>query len=147
MRTTCVTLVLVLALGGAVAGCGSDSDGEAAGDEELTVALVEQNGSGQAGTATFTPLDGGGTRIVLELTDPPAEAQPAHVHSGSCDALGDPVVPLTNVVDGRSESETEMSLAELEAGGFVIHAHKSEAEYDVSVACAPVAREGEAVGY
>jgi hypothetical protein len=36
-----------------------------------------------------------------------------------------------------------MSLESLEQDGFVIRAHKSEAEYDVSVACASIERRGE----
>jgi hypothetical protein len=147
MRTTCVTLALAWVLAGTVAGCGSGSDDQAGGDAALTVELAEQNGSGQAGTATFTLRDGGGTRILLELTNPPLKPQPAHVHDGSCDDLGDPVVALANVVGGRSETDTDLSLDELEGDGLVIHAHKSESEYDVSVACAPVEREAESIGY
>lgn len=143
MRTKWVTCAFVVVIVGAVAACGGSSNDEHAGDEDaLTVELVEQNGSGQSGSATFTPIDEGRTRILLQLTNPPADEQPAHVHSGSCDALGDPVVALTNVVDGRSETEADTSLGELEQGELVVHAHKSEAEYDVSVACAPVQREG-----
>lgn len=122
-----------------LAGCGG-ADGESSAATELTLELVEQNSSGQEGTATFAPLDSGDTRIVLELTNPPEVAQPAHVHAGTCDNLGDPVVTLTDVERGRSETETEMSLEDLQQGDFVIHAHKSETEYDVSVACAPIAR-------
>jgi hypothetical protein len=133
-------VAVVLAAAGliGVAGCGGGSGDGSAGAEDLTLQLVEQNSSGQDGTATFTSVDGGRTRIVLELTNPPNVAQPAHVHSGTCDDLGDPVVALTSVEDGTSETEVERSLEELEQGDLVIHAHKSDAEYDVSVACAPI---------
>lgn len=125
-------------------GCGSASDDEAgrAADVPLVLELSEQNGSGQAGTATFTRLAGDRTRIVLELTNPPPEPQPAHVHSGSCENLGPPVVPLTNVEDGRSVTETDTPLEELSGSGLVVHAHKSEAEFDISVACAPLMGHG-----
>jgi Cu/Zn superoxide dismutase len=131
---------VVLAAAGliGVAGCGGGSGDESAGAADLTLQLVEQNSSGQDGTATFTSLEGGRTRIVLELTNPPEVPQPAHVHSGTCDDLGDPVVALTSVEDGTSDTEVERSLEQLEQGDLVIHAHKSEAEYDVSVACAPI---------
>jgi Cu/Zn superoxide dismutase len=135
-------VAVVLAAAGliGVAGCGGGSDDETAGAADLTLQLVEQNSSGQDGTATFTSLAGGRTRIVLELTNPPEVPQPAHVHSGTCDDLGDPVVALTSVEDGTSDTEVERSLEELEQGDLVVHAHKSEAEYDVSVACAPIGR-------
>jgi hypothetical protein len=140
-ETKLVAVVLAaVALIAGVAGCGSGSEGESAGAAELTLELIEQSSSGQDGTATFMPLGGGRTRIVLELTNPPDVPQPAHVHNGSCDDLGDPVVALTSVENGTSETDVEMSLDALEQGDLVIHAHKSEAEYDVSVACAPIER-------
>jgi hypothetical protein len=140
-ETRLVAAVLAAAaLIAGVAGCGGGSEGESAGAAELTLELVEQSSSGQDGTATFTSLDGGGTRVVLELTNPPDVPQPAHVHSGTCDDLGDPVVALTSVEEGTSETDVGMSLEELGQGDLVVHAHKSEAEYDVSVACAPIER-------
>lgn len=125
-------------------GCGGGSEEEEriVGGEALTVQLAEQNGSGQSGTAMFTPLDGGRTRIVIELTSPQEAPQPAHVHRGSCDDLGPPVVALTDVEDGRSATNAEIPLRKLETGDLVIHAHKSEAEYDISVACAPIPLQG-----
>ena len=131
-------LAAAVLLGGV--GCGGDDGEDAGSGDELTLQLTEQNGSEQEGTATFTPIGTARTRIVLELTNPPDVPQPAHVHSGSCDDLGDPVVALANVEDGRSETEADMSVDQLVEGDLVIHAHKSEAEYDVSVACAPVNR-------
>jgi hypothetical protein len=116
---------------------------ESAPAAELTIQLIEQSASGQTGTAMFTSLDGGRTRIVLELTNPRDVLQSAHVHTGTCDNLGDPVVALTSVEAGRSETDAKMSLERLEQGDFVIHAHKSEAEYDVSVACARIERGGD----
>ncbi|MGH3134054.1 MAG: hypothetical protein ACRDNY_10010 [Gaiellaceae bacterium] len=130
-----------------VVGCGGGSDEEQAGaDEELRVQLAEQDVSAQSGTATFTPLEGGRTRIVLELTNPSDVSQPAHVHSGTCDDLGDAVVALVSVEGGRSETETDMSVESLQQGGLVIHAHKSAAESDISVACAPIEEQAEGTG-
>jgi hypothetical protein len=130
-------LAAAVLLGGV--GCGGgDGDDDAGSGDELRLELAEQNGSEQEGTATFTPLGVGRTRIVMELTNPPDVSQPAHVHSGSCDDLGDPVIALSNVEDGRSETEASVSIEQLVEDEVVIHAHKSEAEYDVSVACAPI---------
>lgn len=108
------------------------------GDSGLTLQLAQENGSGQSGTATLTPADDGSTTIVVELTNPPDAPQPAHVHPGSCGDLGDPIAGLQDVVDGHSETTVSLSLLELQSGDLVIHAHKSEAEFDVSVACAPI---------
>lgn len=139
LRLWVAVLLAVTALAGGVR-CGDEADDASAGADELRLQLVEQASSGQAGTATFTSLGDGRTRIMLELTNPPDVPQPAHVHSGSCDDLGDPVVALSSVAAGRSETEAQMSLEQLAQGDLVIHAHKSEAEYDVSVACAPIER-------
>jgi hypothetical protein len=114
----------------ALAGCGG-------GDESaLTVQLAEENGSGQAGTATFTPAGEARTTIVVELSNPLQQPQPAHVHPGPCGDLGDPIAALESLLDGRSETTVSMSLEELQSGNLVVHAHESEAEFDVSVACA-----------
>ncbi len=140
MRRAAVLTAAAMIAGGC--GSGSDDGAESAAGDPLVLELFEQNGSGQTGTATFTALGEGRTRIVLELTNPPAEPQPAHVHSGSCEDLGPPVVGLTDVEDGRSVTETDTPLDELEGRDLVIHAHKSEAVFDVSIACAPVMRGG-----
>src|SRR5688500_1859582 len=141
-RRSWIAALVALSLSMGLVGCGEDGEEASAGEGDLTLQLAEQASSGQEGTATFTSLDGSRTRIVLELTNPPDAPQPAHVHSGSCDDLGDPVVALTDVAEGRSETDAQMSLEELAQGDLVIHAHKSEAEYDVSVACAPIERAG-----
>lgn len=131
-RTLALVAVLVLV------GCGGEGNGEdVAGARTLTLDLAAQNGSGQSGTAQLT-ADREKTRIVVEVANPPEVAQPSHVHKGTCDEIGDVVAPLENVVDGRAESVVDMSLAELRRGGLIVHAHKSEAEYDTSVACAEI---------
>ena len=142
-KTWVAAILAPAALIAAAAGCGGGSNDESGRGADLSVQLMEQSASGQTGTAMFTSLDGGRTRIVLELTNPPDVRQPAHVHNGTCDNLGDPVIALTSVEVGRWEADATMSLERLKQGDFVIHAHKSEADYDVSVACAPI----EGAGY
>jgi hypothetical protein len=127
------TLALLLPL----TACGGSDEAEA--DEgSLRLELTEQNGSGQAGTATLTPSGNGTTAVVVELDNPPGPPQPAHVHAGTCDDIGDVVAPLTSLADGASESSVPMTLAELQDGGLIVHAHQSEAAFDVSVACAAI---------
>jgi hypothetical protein len=119
-------------------GCGGEGNGgDIAGSQALTLDLAAQNSSGQSGTARLT-AEGEKTRIVVELANAPDVAQPSHVHEGTCDDIGDVVAPLENVVDGRAEGVVDMSLAELRRGRLIVHAHKSEAEYDTSVACAEI---------
>jgi hypothetical protein len=143
MRTARSVAVALAVLG--LGACGGDDDeGEAvvAGETTVSLELTEQNGSGQSGTATLTPAGDERTKIVMELSNPPAVPQPAHVHPGPCDDLGDPVAALANVVRGRSETTVPLSFAELRRGDLVVHAHKSEREYSISVACAPIPEAG-----
>jgi hypothetical protein len=132
--TRTLALLAVLAL----VGCGGGRNGDdVAGASPLTLDLAAQSGSGQSGTAQLS-TDGEKTRIIVELANPPDVPQPSHVHRGTCDEIGDVIAPLENVVDGRAESGIDMSLQELRRGGLIVHAHKSEAEYETSVACAEI---------
>lgn len=132
MRGAPGPLLLVTALLLGLPACGG---GDEAG---LELRLAEQNGSGQSGSATLTPTGEGRTTIVIELASAPAEPQPAHVHDGTCDDIGDVVAPLESLVEGASETTVPLPLEELRRGDLIVHAHKSEAELDVSVACAPI---------
>jgi hypothetical protein len=128
-----VILVAVLTL----AACGGDDD-EAAGNGEVAVELAEQNDSGQSGTATLAPTDDGQTSVTLELSDQPDVPQPAHIHAGTCEELGEVVHPLTNVEDGSSETTVDVSIDELQDGEFAINAHESEQNIANYVACGPI---------
>jgi hypothetical protein len=136
-------LALLVAL--ALPGCGGGEDEASAGDSGLTLTLSEQAGSGQSGTATLTP-DGERTRVVVELSNPPAVPQPSHLHSGTCDDIGAVVEPLESVEDGHAESVVSKSLDELRTGELIVHAHKSEAESKISVACAEIPKADAASG-
>jgi hypothetical protein len=118
------------------AACGGGGDDESAG--ELALELVEQNGSRQEGTAILMPNGDGGTTVAIELSNPPDVPQPSHIHSGTCDDIGDVVEPLENLVAGRAETDVDMSIEELRSEQLILHAHKSEAEFDVSVACSEI---------
>jgi hypothetical protein len=145
-RMGVVLTVLIAALALAVAGCGGDDEEPAAetttaaaGGGTVTVDLAEQNGSGQSGTATLESMDGGMTHVTIELSSPPADPQPAHIHSGSCAELGDVVHPLTNIEGGSSETDVAASLEDLQAGDFAVNVHMSEADIGTYVACGDIA--------
>jgi hypothetical protein len=137
-RTGFVVAALLVVF--ALPGCGGGEEDAAASssDDELTLTLAEQADSGQSGTATLTADGDVRTRIVVELSNPPGPGQPSHIHSGSCDDIGAVVAPLESVEGGNAESVVSMSLKELQGGDLIVHAHKSEAESKVSVACAEI---------
>jgi Cu/Zn superoxide dismutase len=146
-----IWLIVVLALAAALfalAGCGGDDEGAATtpaaatdtgGGEAVEIALDEQNASGQSGTATLEAAGDGMTKVTIELSNPPADPQPAHIHIGACPDVGDVAHALNNVEGGASETEVPVSIEDLQAGDFAVNVHKSEAEADVYVACGDIA--------
>jgi len=105
----------------------------------VTVQLLEQNGSGESGTATLTDAGGGMTHVVVTMSNAPAVAQPIHIHKGTCATLDPvPAYPLTSVTAGQSDTMVAVSLDTLTAGTFAINVHKSAAEASVYVACGDI---------
>lgn len=101
----------------------------------MSVALEAQNDSGQPGTVTLTEVDGK-TTVSLSLDAPSSVPQPAHIHAGACPTPGEVVYPLTNVVDGSSETVLDVDLATIKSQlPLVVNVHKSETESGVYVAC------------
>ena len=99
----------------------------------VTAQLSEQNKSGETGTATITP-QGSKTQVVLLMKGAPAEAQPAHIHDGTCASLDPkPRIPLQNVVNGKSTTTLDMPMSEVTKGA--INVHKSASDLKTYVAC------------
>ncbi len=104
----------------------------------LTLEMGAQNNSSQDGKATLTDMGNGKIKVVLELNNGTAEPQPAHIHKGSCATLDPkPLIPLNNVVNGKSETEVEATMATL-TSGHAINVHKSAAEAAIYVSCADI---------
>jgi len=106
--------------------------------------FTAQNGSGLSGTATLSEYNENGNKSVkvsLKLETSVAgaldSAKPAHIHLGSCPDVGGVKYPLNSVVNGKSETTLNVSLAELKSGlPLAINVHKSIAEINVYTACA-----------
>lgn len=89
----------------------------------------------QTGTFTLTPR-GSQTEVTLQMQSGGAGIQqPAHVHEGGCPGVGPVKYPLTNVVDGRSTTTVNATVAELLSGAYSINVHRSTAEAQVYTAC------------
>ena len=105
-------------------------------DDTVTVSLGAQNASGQNGTATLTDMHDGTTKVTINISGGGDVSQPAHIHAGSCANLDPkPKWPLTNVVNGTSETVVSASLAEIANGTNAINVHKSGPEASVYVSC------------
>lgn len=110
---------------------------EETADNEIKISLDEQNTSGEMGVATLTEVDGK-TIVRLEMKGNPYDGtpQPAHIHTGSCPDVGAIVYPLTNVVNGMSETTLDVSLKDLASKQPLgINVHKSVPESKVYVSC------------
>jgi hypothetical protein len=103
----------------------------------MNVALIEQAESTmkQTGTALIEEKDG---QVVVTLSVEPAGSvvQPAHIHMGTCPLPGEVVYPLIGLVDGKSVTNLNVTMAALkEQMPLAINVHKSADEAAVYTAC------------
>jgi hypothetical protein len=137
-------IALGLAALAVLAGCGSDNGG---GSNEATVDLSAQNGSSESGMATLTAA-GDRTKVVISLENAPSGIpQPAHIHKGSCKQLDpNPAYGLQNVVGGKSTTEVDEPLDELQSEDYAINVHKSGADLKTYVSCGDIGSGGGEMG-
>jgi len=102
----------------------------------ITIILSEQNDSEQSGTATLIEVDGK-VMVTVNTTGGMADvAQPAHIHVGECPEVGAVKYPLTNVVNGVSETTLDVTLDQLKSElPLGINVHKSAAESKIYTSC------------
>ena len=113
----------------------------AAATSSLTVALHEQNGSGESGSATLTQA-GSDVKVVISLKGAPATAQPVHIHDGTCADLKGVAYPLTSIVNGSSTTIVKgVTIDKLLGGTYAINAHESTANLGKYVACGNIAKQ------
>jgi hypothetical protein len=92
-------------------------------------------------------------RAQTPVADTEAEAHPAHIHSGTCDQLGDVVYPLADVAAPTGEemgaagghpvkvsevNHVDVPLQEILDGGHAINVHESAEAIDVYIACGDI---------
>lgn len=101
-----------------------------------TVTLSAQNSSQETGTTTLKETDGK-VVVVLSVTGEPKGAiQPAHIHLGSCPNPGVVKYPLTNVIDGKSETTLNVTMDQLRSElPLAVNVHKSAAQSKIYVSC------------
>ncbi|MDQ3098407.1 MAG: CHRD domain-containing protein [bacterium] len=91
------------------------------------------------GKATFKEVDGKVTvSIAMENKAATTSAQPAHIHVGVCPLSGAIKYPLTNVVNGESETilPAGVTITTLKAAGpLAVNIHKSATELSKYIAC------------
>ena len=109
-------------------------------DEGIKVQLQEQNFSGETGTVTLS-AQGSKTKVDILMASYAANAQPAHIHKGTCAKLDPtPAYPLKNVVNGKSVTVVAVPLNTLLAGKYAINMHRSAKQMKIYVACGDITR-------
>ena len=102
----------------------------------LKFTLHPQNHSGETANVTMTQ---DGDNVVVDVTteNGPADAQPIHIHKGTCDTLDPkPTYPLTTVQKASSTTTLKnMQLASLENGDYAINIHHSTSDVPTYYAC------------
>ncbi|HYM65134.1 MAG TPA: CHRD domain-containing protein [Candidatus Sulfotelmatobacter sp.] len=103
---------------------------------EMTVKLDSENNSGESGTAVLKE-ENGKTTVTVSLTGfTKGVSQPAHIHVGACPGVGAVKYPLTSVLDGKSVTVLNVTLADLKkALPLALNVHKSDKEITVYTAC------------
>src|SRR3989344_1066374 len=140
-----VVLLLIVGLGivayrGGKSEKKSDENAVAGAEKRIEFDLLEQNNSGQMGKVLISEEDGKAKITITMSGKKTAEPQPAHVHIGMCDKIGEIASELTNVVGGTSVTSYSLNFDGLVSHvlSFLplsVNVHKSEAEPDVYVAC------------
>lgn len=106
----------------------------------LQIHLTPENNSGETGTATL--MDGAQGLVVKVRLEGGSEAQPMHIHKGTCDKLDPkPEYPLKTVIKGESETTIpKLTIADLEKAPYAINVHKSTSDIATYVACGNIAK-------
>lgn len=106
---------------------------------DVVVKLLQQNNSGEYGTATLSDLDGR-TRVVIDLEHENTSGdQPAHIHLGNCAKLNPvPKYPLKSVILGQSNTIVDVPIKTLLGDTMAINVHESTKQLTKYVACGDI---------
>src|SRR5262245_65139681 len=79
----------------------------------VRLTLIDENGSGEDGSAQLTDQGDGSTKVELIMLNAPEGAvQPAHIHKGTCTNLDpNPAYPLNDIKEGKSTTVVQVPLA------------------------------------
>lgn len=117
--------------------CASQVDAQQ--PETITVPMRALNGSGEDGSAVLTQT-AEGVRVVVQLNHASDDAQPTHIHIGTCGAINKaPEYGLALTVDGKSDSVVKgIRLSDLMKAKYAINVHKSASDLGTYVSCGDI---------
>lgn len=105
----------------------------------VTVDMKALNGSGETGTAAVSQ-ESDGVKVVVTLKNAPADAQPTHIHIGTCGNIkAAPEYSLESVTNGTSTTVVKgVTLDDLLKGHYAINVHKSTSDLGTYVSCGDI---------
>ena len=119
------------------------------GRSSLIIPMVQQNNSGQDGTATLTDTSDGLELLVAIARSTFEGSQTSHIHYGRCDNVGGIVGGITPISD-KSETpdldggviffkaiKADKKLADFRGGNFVINVHDAR-DNSLYVSCGEI---------
>ncbi|HEX9990104.1 MAG TPA: hypothetical protein VGE45_16725 [Chloroflexia bacterium] len=126
-------VILVAAL--LVLGFGQTPHASAQG-KVVRITLIDENGSGEDGSAQLTDQGDGTTKVeLIMLNVPEGDVQPASVHKGTCATLGsDTAFALDSVKESKSTTIVKAPLADLTKEKHAIAVYRSASE-KVVISC------------
>jgi hypothetical protein len=105
----------------------------------ITLSMKALNGSGEDGSAILTQT-AEGVHVVIALNRAPDDAQPTHIHIGTCGAINRaPEYGLALTVNGKSDSIVKgIQLTDLMKAKYAINVHKSASDLGTYVSCGDI---------
>jgi hypothetical protein len=107
--------------------------------DSQTFKMMAENGSGESGIVTLTPILGG-TRVHVKLDgEPDGAIQPGHIHVGGCPGVGAVKYPLKDLVFGHSTTIIQNVTPDMivgASGGFAVNYHAAKDNMKTYVSCA-----------
>jgi len=107
----------------------------AAASEQYQIVLNDMGHSSEHGIATLQ-AEGSKTRVTIKVTGAPADPQPSHFHTGTCEKYAPrPLYMLQSLVNGESSTTLDVPIDRLVQGDLVINVHHSLTDIANVTAC------------
>ncbi|MEX0761475.1 MAG: hypothetical protein WD333_03435 [Dehalococcoidia bacterium] len=110
---------------------------DASGLTSIDIHLSEPTGEYQTGRLVIKD-EGESIRLIVDVSPPQPNAQPIHIHQGSCENVGDVLDVLQDVVNGHSETVVVRDLADITDGDHVVNIHLSASAFATYTACGDI---------
>lgn len=108
-------------------------------DQRHTIKLKQVDNSGVWGMAVLRPKGDDRTMVSVSIRGAQRNVeQPVHIHSGTCDNVGEARYILRDVSRGISETIVDASVEELKNGNYVINVQKSIKHMDRHIVCGEI---------